>query len=208
MAATDQSAPPVTATSTPFKSFADMVDYPTMYAELAQRGITLTDDEKQRCEAICGDRLRNHDGGQVIGNSIGGTIQGLVYTLFAFLKNMFSGNFGGLGDMASGIGNTISTSGEQGKLFQLQLAESETYERLKKEGGNLASAAEYITGMKPYSDNSASNTLQASVLNQVGRSINLPVTTNTSLNATSVADATPPTGLPPRLATQPLTQRL
>ena len=198
MTETVQPTTPAAPATTPFKSFADMVDYPTMYAELAQRGIVLTDAEKQRCEAICGDRLRNHDGGQVIGNSFGATIQGLVYTLFAFLRNIFGGGgLGDLGSMASNLSSTMATTGEQGKLRQLQLAEAETYDRLKKEGGNLAAAAEYITGVKPCNDNSPGQILQASIAAQVGHSIKLPFDTNTDLNG--------PTNVPGKPATQPLT---
>ena len=211
MIASQQPAQPVTAPASPFQSFADMVDYSKLYADLEKRGIILTDEEKKLCEKICGDRLRNHDGGQVIGNSFGGTIQGLVYTLFAVLKNLFGGISGGgsLGDIMSNLGSTLSSSNEQSKLYQLQLAESETYIRLKQAGGNLAAAAEYITGMKPSSDKSASKDMPFSILNQVGRYINLPVDSNTSLNLQpqAVASASAPTGLPPKVSTQALTGR-
>ncbi len=186
-----------------------MVDYNRMFAELQQRGIYLTDDEKRRCEAICGDRLRNHDGGQVINNSFGGTLQGLMYTLFAVVKNLFGAmtNGGGsLGDMfanaggmASNFGSIVSRSADQGKLYQLQTADCEIYDRLQGQGGNLARAAEYITGVKPAGDNSPDQILPSSIANQVGASINLPVNFDTSLNVQ------PLTGLPNR--TRPLTGR-
>ena len=191
-----------------FTSFADMVDYPSLFADLQKQGITLTPEEQKKCEDICGERLRNHDGGQVIGNSFGATIQSLVYTLFAFIQNIF-GSYSGVSNLPSTTGAAMTATGEQSKLWQLQLAESETYLRLKDAGGNLAAAAEYITGMKPSADHSAGKLIDASILNQVGKHINLPVDTDTSLNDKIGlgSDPTPSSGLPPKLSTQALTTR-
>lgn len=191
----------------PLTSYAEMVDYPKLYADLANHGITLSDEDKKKCEAICSDSLHRRDGGSLFGNGFG-LIESIPYYMMAFIQNitkLFSGDFKGFSEALSNAGSTISATGEQTKLAQLQKDNVDIYLRLQQASPNLAAAAEYITGVKPSDDNSAPKLLDASILNQVGSHINLPVDTNTSLDDRR-NNLSPTSGLPPKPPTQGLTQ--
>lgn len=169
-------------------SFVDMVDYPALYQDLAARGTILTEAQKKRCEDICGDSLSEHDGGAWIGSSVFAKVHAWIYSIGVFfvkVKDMLSSgtSFDNLNNAASSFGSVITESNEQTKLFQLKFAANDIYPRLKREGGNLAIAADYIIGIDP------NQRMQSSILSQVGQSIDLPIDTDISLNQQSAAIA-------------------
>ena len=179
MVATLQSAKPLGT----FTSFADMVNSHDSFTDLKTKGFTLTEKQKNACKKICGEELPNLDGGRVIGNSFGGIIQYVGYTLVTCVQNLCSGNFSAIGDIISNFGSALSTTSDQSKLWALQQDAAHIYLRLV-DAGIPAGAAEYLTGVKPSDDNSAPKLIDSSILNQVHdkSGIKLPVDTDTSLD--------------------------
>ena len=202
---------PTTATpeQKPSGDFSKRVNYSTIYANLRERGITFTQEEEKKFEEICNEQLGKYNG-ELVGNNLGASGQSLVYMLFAFIQNLFNG--GGLNDL-SNIGNAISGAGtetsEQTKLWQLNQATIGIYNSLAGSGGNLARAAELVTGQKPVSaqDQSLPVDMNGSIFNQLVGDIRLPANTPTSLNERMSGNFTPPPHVSGSTPTQALTRR-
>lgn len=171
-------------------SFVDRVSFATVFQGLEKRGITLSDDEKKKFEEITLAQLRKHDGGVPIGNDFGTSAVNLVYVLLAFFKNLLTG--GNITDAQSLIdhaGNTVTRTGEQGKLKMLNDATIGIYEGLKAQGGNLAAAAELVSGQAV---GHRPTDMSESIYRQIRNTISLPEGTSVNINEATKA----PTGLP------------
>ena len=182
--------PPSDAQLTTSGSFVDRVSFATVFQGLEKRGITLSDEEKKKFEEITLAQLRKHDGGVPVGNDFGTSAVNLVYVLFAFFKNLLTG--GNITDTESLIahaGNSATRSGEQGKLKMLNDATIGIYEGLKAQGGNLAAAAELVSGQAV---GHRPPDMAESVYRQIQGTINLPE--GTSVNLSEAAQ--PISGLP------------
>ena len=188
---------PTAKPAQPTGSFADRVNYAMVYGGLEKHGIHLSDAEKTEFETITRDELKKHDGGQLIGSDFGASAVNLVYVLFAFIQNLFgSATSGGPGGLGSAFGNSVEKTGEQGKLKELNLATIGIYERMKEKGGNLQAAAELVTGQtsaKAFTQDD----MPESIFNQVGSTLNIPLSTSTSLDPKPAStEPVPPSGLP------------
>lgn len=160
-------------------SFAERVSFETVYRGLARKGIKFTEDDKRQFEEITLSELKRHDGGSVITTDLGVMITNLAYLLLAFAQNIFGGSSGG--DFLTHLSNTMDRTSEQGKLRMLEQASANIYDRMKLSGGNLAIAAELVTGMMQ--ERSAAINMNESVFSQIRATIALPEGTVTSLNA-------------------------
>jgi hypothetical protein len=176
------------------------VSFATVFQGLEKRGITLSDEEKKKFEEITLAQLRKYDGGVPVGNDFGTSAVNLVYMLFAFIQNLFAG--GNVTDMQSLLthaGDTVTRTGEQGKLKMLNDATIGIYERLKSQGGNLAAAAELVSGQAV---GHRPPDMAESIFRQIQSTIDLPEGTRISLN--EGANAT--SGLPRVAPKRPLTR--
>ncbi len=194
-------------------SFADRMDFTTMRQGLAKEGYTLSDQEETILESITRDDLQKHDGGRLLSNNLGADGVNIVYVLFAALKNLIASlSGGGMNNLGSTLTNTFSNAGEQGKLEQLNLATIDINRDLKAQGGKLADIADLVTGQSAGKTFTADN-MSSSIFNQVGNTLNIPLSTPTSLDPKptpvtyAAADNDPAHGLPAS-AKQPLTPSL
>lgn len=187
--------------------FAERINFNTLYSTLASRGVSLSDEEKAALESITRDELKTHDGGSITGNLF--TIPEKLWDMFCvFIQNVTSGK-------TNGIWNSITTSfanaGEHTKLMELEKATQQIYIRLNQRGGNLAAAAELITGQTTLK--SRAEHVEGNVYNQILATLDksqLPTDLSISLNQKPAvplasADATPTSGLP--ASVKPLTNR-
>jgi hypothetical protein len=182
--------PPSDAQPATSGSFVDRVSFATVFQGLEKRGITLSDEEKEKFKEITLAQLRKHDGGVPVGNDFGTSAVNLVYVLFAFFKNLLTG--GNITDTESLIahaGNIATHTGELGKLKMLEDATIGIYRRLKAQGGNLAAAAELVSGKAV---GHRPPDMAESVYRQIQDTINLPE--GTSVNLSEAAQ--PMSGLP------------
>ena len=173
------STPPPTPSS-----FADRVNYDTVFSDLATHGILFSDADKQKFRDICTRQLKKYDGDHTITTDLGASATNWIFMLFAFVQNIFSGNgsfdLQGIGDRVSGAADK---SGQQGKLKMLSDAACSIYTEFKQRGGQFALAAELVTGQKETSaDGRLPADMEHSIYRQIRDGINLPAGTSPSLS--------------------------
>ena len=193
-------------------SFADRVSFEKVFEGLEARDIRFTPEEQEKFKKICLEELRKHDGGKIIGSDFGASGVNLVYLLFAFIQNLWSGRSDfSLDNLGSQFGSTVDHTNEQGKLAMLDRAATGIYVRLNAQGGNLARSAELVTGMKPMhqvrSEGQGPADMEGSIYRQLHAGSNIPWGTSSSLGdidkPATGAPATP--SVPSRSQTPPLT---
>jgi hypothetical protein len=187
---------PPTSTSPPTTndSFAERVNFATVYYGLKQHGIALTDEEKKKFETITREELLKNNG-QLFGNDLGNSAVNLIYLLFAFIQNVFNGNLtNDLGNLGSNLSQIASQTNEQDKLNQLHQATMRIHQRLSAQGGNLAAAADLVTTKKPITTNDRSGPVEMkeSIFHQLVAGIEIPAGTTTSLNERMKMSSLPP----------------
>lgn len=135
------------------QSFTQLVDYNKISQGLKEDGVDLTEDEKIKLAKICNYELRKHDGFQ-LSNDLGGFTQDIFTKIFSFIKQFVLSFISG-DHPDAGEGSVIENATDQSRLLGLNRAAQNIFLRLKQEGGNLAKAAEFVSGQT--SDISAPN---------------------------------------------------
>lgn len=127
-------------------NFAERVNFDSLYAGLSAQGISLTDEEKRTLEETVQRRARQFDGVDM-NNDMGGGIVRLLYMFVYFLQNIGDNREGfsmeGFGDWFGERGGQTLSSTELRMLNETTMA---IHGDLMAQGGNLAAAADLITG--------------------------------------------------------------
>lgn len=209
MSTTDTSSASTT-TAAATGGLVEQVSFQRIFTGLEQQGITLSIAEQTRLEEIARDEIRKQNGGQLAGFNLGGTGVNLIEILFSFIQQLFGGANGtpeftltGLGDHLS---NAATGATNTGKQYVINTITANIYERMRAEGGNLAQAADLVTGLTTGPVNARD--MDGSLMRQLASVQNIPDGTTSSLTPsppTQVADASAGNGLPPSVSTRPLT---
>ena len=163
------------------------VHYEETFAELAQRQIFLTEAEKAKLKEISDHALENTE---------------ILFPIMTFIKNIFTGF--SLKDIGGWISGAWEKTCEQCKLHHLETAAIEIDQQLKQQGGNLALAADLVSGQ---SDHGAPVDMPHSVFREVYATLNLPEvvpTTRLTYSQTGATTTLPP--LPTPMQDRALTQ--
>ena len=186
------------------KPWAEKVNFNTIYYGLEQKGIKLSSEERATFEKICKEQLEQYNG-QLLGSNVGASGVNLVYMLFAFIQNLFGNGMGNLSQFGEQLSGAASTTSEQAKLNQLNQATMAIHQKMTSAGGNLAAAAELVTGQQNMAggQNTAPTFLKDSIYAQLRGDISLPLGTPTSLNRATTGTLSSP---PPVSGARQLTQ--
>lgn len=203
---------PASTTSEPAKSSAGLIEqvsFQKIFTGLAQHGITLSAAEQARLEEIAREEVRKQNGGELAGMNIGGTGVNLIQILFSFIQQLFGG--GGTEFSLASLTGTLSGAAtgatNSGKQYVFNTISANIHDRLRAEGGNLAQAADLVTGLTTGPGNARDIGNGAAIGDQLAAAANVPAgTTSTLTPPTEVADASAGNGLPPTV-TRPLTPR-
>ena len=194
-------------------NLVEQVSFQRIFSGLAEKGVPLSIAEQARLEEITRDEIRKQNGGQLIGLNIGGAGVNIIEILFSFIQKLFGGGdtpttLAGWGDQLSGA---LSGSTNTGKQYVINTINANIYERMKAEGGNLAQAADLVTGFNVGRDAQGNplyaRDMDSSLMRQLTAAQNLNDGNTSSLNRptpTAVADNSSGSGLPAS-ATRPLT---
>ncbi len=111
--------------------------------------IYFTDAEKVTFEKICLEELKRQNNLQLVGlDNLGANAPTFVQLLFAFIQ-IVGGKGGALGDLGD-IGDRFSTANTGAKNLTLKNnindMTTRVYDRMRAAGGNLANAADLVTG--------------------------------------------------------------
>jgi hypothetical protein len=193
MSATD-TTPTASATAAATGSLVEQVSFQRIFDGLAQKGITLSSAEQARFEEIARDEIRKQNGGQLIGMNIGGAAVNLIEILFSFIQRLFGSSSGtpelSIAGLTGHLTNAASGATNTGKQYVINTITANIYERMRAEGGNLAQAAPYVTGLTTGPGYAPDMT--DSLMRQLTAAQNIPDGTSSSLNPTlpvQVADA-------------------
>lgn len=212
--ATTTTTETTTATAAATGNLVEQVSFQRIFSGLAENGTPLSSAEQARLEEIARDEIRKQNGGQLLGLNLGGAGVNLIEILFSFIQKLFGGGdtpttLAGWGDQLSGA---LSGSTNTGKQYVINTINANIYERMKAEGGNLAQAADLVTGFNVGRDAQGNplyaRAMSGSLPEQFASAQNIPPGTTSSLNRptpTEVADNSAGSGLPAS-ATRPLTQ--
>lgn len=122
------------------------LDYTPVYSALAERGIVLTANEKEKFEHIVPNTINQFAVNQTIGNDFGGFLLKLLTLL---IRGAQSFTEVGPGENTS-IGTWVSERAGKAiaatNLTMVTQAMAMLHDNLRAEGGNLARAANFITG--------------------------------------------------------------
>ncbi len=143
-------------------------------AELAQRGYTFTEAEREEIERIV--KAQSESG-------ISETLQNGIFGIFDFFRNLFASLFGGTStdSITDNITRVVDTTSEKSKLFDLRNRASKVYEALRASPDpQIARAAALISGAG--SDN-PNEYLQSSVYATGRGEIKLPWGTDSNFDA-------------------------
>ncbi|MES2983908.1 MAG: hypothetical protein V4735_01825 [Pseudomonadota bacterium] len=189
---------------TPNGTFAEGINFDTVYESIAKKGIQLSAEEKGKLKTICLEELKDNDGGVL--SSLG--ITNIMHAIFAFVQNLFNGSDGvGLNNIGTHLGQTATKTRELNKLRQLDTAAQRIDIRLRNAGGNLAAAASLVSGQTLASDPTPYDVTAANsiIYSQLRARIDLPANATSSLNPGShYAEFVPPLPTPNK---SPLTAR-
>ena len=184
-----------TATDKKSTSYADIVDYKALFADISQYG--LSKEEEEKLKQICDKHLKDWDGGKVVSTNLGAMFTGWVYDLFALIQNIFKGDTspadagkGTFDRITSSIGNAFNKTGKQSDLEKLQQATVRIDIDLKQAGGNLARVADLISGQSEItaSNNAPPPLLENGIYNQIRKTIDLPANAQASLSPLAVKE--------------------
>lgn len=187
----------------------EQVSFQRIYQGLSQHGITLSAAEQARLEEIAREEVRKQNGAELAGMNIGGTGVNLLQILFSFIQQLFGSggtefSLTGLADTLSGAATGATNSGRQ---YVFNTISANIHDRLRAEGGNLAQAADLVTGLTTGPGNARDIGNGASIGDQLAAAANVPANTSSRLTPpTEVADASGGNGLPPGQP-RPLTSR-
>lgn len=162
-------APPPLTNAKPDTPFSQLVNYTAIIKDLQDHGITLTDEEQQKLRKICTDELNAFNGNSPVTSDIAATGLNFFYVLMAFVQNLFSGKPLSLDSLQGSFGQAT----ERGKLNQLEQATMRIHVDLQYEGGNLAAAAELISGQHPVRAGGALQDMPSSIMRQIASTLNL-----------------------------------
>lgn len=169
------------------------------YKGLAERGITLNEDERAYFENTAVTQFNKTNNGNLFGFDINHMFESGTSDFISILVMLFSslgGMFGqshpeGLSDSIGGIANNAAA---QAKLVNIDTALAQTYEDILTKGdkdrhyANLAKAASLLTGIHRDDDttsvinNDGSIGMPTDILNAMAKLREIPTNTNPSLN--------------------------
>lgn len=189
----------------------EQVSFQRIYDGLSQHGVNLNSAEQARLEEIIREEVRKQNGGALAGMNLGGTGVNLIQILFSFIQQLFGGGNGApefsLAGITDSLSNAASGATNNGRQYVFDTISANIHDRLRAESGNLAEAADLVTGLTTGPGNARDIGNGASIGAQLAAAANVPAGTSSSLNPpTDVADASGGNGLPPTM-TRPLTQR-
>ena len=189
----------------------EKVSFQRIYDGLSQHGVNLNSAEQARLEEIIREEVRKQNGGALAGTNLGGTGVNLIQILFSFIQQLFGGGNGtpefSLAGITDSLSNAASGATNNGRQYVFDTISANIHDRLRAESGNLAEAADLVTGLTTGPGNARDIGNGASIGAQLAAAANVPAGTVSSLNPpTNVADASGGSGLPPTM-TRPLTQR-
>lgn len=209
---TTQSASTTQASSS---ALMEQVSFRTVYNGLAQNNINFTASEQAEFEEMVRDEVRKQNNGQLIGFNIGGAGVNIIEILFSFIQNiqkLFSGGdtpttLAAWGDQARDVFNGATNAG---KLQVINTINTNLFDRMKAKGGNLAEAADLVTGFNVGRDAQGNpvyaRAMQgASLMDQMMAAREIPAETTTSRTPTPVQVADASDGAGPGLPRRPLT---
>ncbi len=168
----------------------DKIDWDAQFNEL-QPYVALSAEEKEETKEIIRKNIRDRANSSFFGGSIGAAIQSAAYYVFALVQKFLTGKgaFTSIEDLKERSTTAADGAGKQQDLFKFQQAMIHAYTDLSQRGGNLAKAAEYITGQKLVTpgDNTAAQSTPHSVYNTLRSEIDLPIGTSAELNPSKLA---------------------
>lgn len=175
------------------KSLVERIAFNTIYAGLETRGIKLSLAERVFFEETTRDETKKQNNGQLLGTNLGGDFTSILKVLFSFLQNIFAGtpltplNIAGMGDH---LANAADGALNQGKQYNVNFISARISERLRDKGGNLAKAADLMTG---FTTDGYARYMPGSISEQLAAAQGIPATLPP---ADYVADAGAGHGLP------------
>lgn len=189
----------------------EKVSFQRIYDGLSQHGVNLNSAEQARLEEIIREEVRKQNGGALAGMNLGGTGVNLIQILFSFIQQLFGGGNGtpefSLAGITDSLSNAASGATNNGRQYVFDTISANIHDRLRAESGNLAEAADLVTGLTTGPGNARDIGNGASIGAQLAAAADVPAGTTSRLNPpTDVADASGGNGLPPNV-TRPLTPR-
>lgn len=189
----------------------EQISFQRIYDGLSQHGITLNQAEQTRLEEIVREEVRKQNGGQLAGMNLGGTGVNLIQILFSFIQQLFGGGNGApefsLAGITDSLSNAATGATNNGRQYVFDTISANIHDRLRAAQGNLAQAADLVTGLTTGPGNARDIGNGASIGAQLAAAADVPAGTTSRLNPpTDVADASGGNGLPPNV-TRPLTPR-
>ncbi|MDX2095164.1 MAG: hypothetical protein SFW64_04415 [Alphaproteobacteria bacterium] len=175
-------------------SLVEQIDFNTIYDGLEKRDIKLSLAERMFFEKTTRDKIKKQNNGELLGTNHGGDLTNILQVLFSFIQKLLGGETGPT-LTASGIGDRFTNAADgatnQGKQYVVNVISANISLRLQHEGGNLARAADLMTG---FTTDGYARYMPGSISEQLATLQGIPAGTTSTLNR--VADASAGHGLP------------